>query len=435
MVLMFKVKEKTFIKHLIEIGKAYPCFCTSKELEELREVQESGKQRTGYYGRYATCRRLKVEEQIQKVKEGIPYVIRFKSEGSHDEHFFFDDLVRGRISMPQNDQDIVIMKSDSKLPTYHFAHVVDDMLMHTTHVVRGEEWLPSVPIHIELFKAFDEKPPKYIHIPLILKKDGDTIRKISKRKDPEASMSYYKEKGYPIEAVIESLMTIVNSNYEEWHTANPDKTYLEFEFSPKKMSASGGALYDIEKLNNISKNFISKLKANEVYDRVVNWSKEYDQEFYQLLTKYKEYSISIFNIEREQKKPRKDYENYSSVKSQIWYMFDELFDTSDYEYGSIQEKEEINRILDTYMEKYYHEEDDKETWFNQIKLMCDDLGYASNMKEYKENPEKFKGNVADVSTVIRVSLTTKTMTPDLYEIMKLLGKDRVIERLKRAKEI
>lgn len=423
-----------FIKHLIEIGRAYPCFCDTDQLEELRKVQESGKQRTGYYGRYATCRRLKVEEQIQKVKEGIPYVIRFKSEGSHDEHFFFDDLVRGRISLPQNDQDIIIMKSESKLPTYHFAHVVDDMLMHTTHVVRGEEWLPSVPIHIELFRAFDEKPPKYIHIPLILKKDGETIRKISKRKDPEASMSYYKEKGYPVESVIESLMTIINSNYEEWHTANPDKNYLDFEFSPKKMSSSGGALYDIEKLNNISKNFISKLKASEVYDRVLNWAKEFDLEFYQLLQEYKDYSIAIFNIEREQKKPRKDYENYSSVKLQIWYMYDELFNKENlvYEFSKIQDSKEIATILNTYIEKYYQEENNQEEWFNQIKLMCDELGYASNMKEYKEHPEQFKGNVADVSTVLRVALTTKTMTPDLYEIMKLLGKDRIQNRFERV---
>lgn len=419
----------TFIKHLIEIGRAYPCFCTKEELDEMRKVQESSKRRIGYYGRYAVCRRLNIDEAIEKIKSGIPYVIRFKSEGDFDNKIHFEDEVRGRISIPENDQDIVIMKSSNKLPTYHFAHFVDDYLMRTTHVVRGEEWLPSVPIHLELFKTFNAVPPKYIHTPLILKKDGDTIRKISKRKDPEASMSYYKEKGYPKEALIESLMTIINSNYEQWHTANPEKSYLDFEFSAKKMSSTGGALYDIEKLNNISKNYISKLKAIDVYNGVLEWSKEYDLEFYNILSNNKDYSISIFNIEREQKKPRKDYENYSSIKGQIWYMFDELWnkETKEYDLKTITDLNEIKNILNKYIE-IYEENDDKETWFNKIKSLCDELGYASDMKAYKLNPENYKGNVADVSTVLRVCLTTKSMTPDLYDIMKILGKERMKKR-------
>lgn len=419
----------TFIKYLIEIGRAYPCFCTKEELDEMRKVQEDGKKRIGYYGRYAVCRRLNIDEAIEKIKSGIPYVIRFKSEGDFDNKIHFEDEVRGRISIPENDQDIVIMKSSNKLPTYHFAHFVDDYLMRTTHVVRGEEWLPSVPIHLELFKTFNAVPPKYIHTPLILKKDGDTIRKISKRKDPEASMSYYKEKGYPKEALIESLMTIINSNYEQWHTANPEKSYLDFEFSAKKMSSTGGALYDIEKLNNISKNYISKLKAIDVYNGVLEWSKEYDLEFYNILSNNKDYSISIFNIEREQKKPRKDYENYSSIKSQIWYMFDELWnkETKEYDLKTITDLNEIKNILNKYIE-IYEENDDKETWFNKIKSLCDELGYASDMKAYKLNPENYKGNVADVSTVLRVCLTTKSMTPDLYDIMKILGKERMKKR-------
>lgn len=419
----------TFIKYLIEIGRAYPCFCTKEELDEMRKVQESSKRRIGYYGRYAVCRRLNIDEAIEKIKSGIPYVIRFKSEGDFDNKIHFEDEVRGRISIPENDQDIVIMKSSNKLPTYHFAHFVDDYLMRTTHVVRGEEWLPSVPIHLELFKTFNAVPPKYIHTPLILKKDGDTIRKISKRKDPEASMSYYKEKGYPKEALIESLMTIINSNYEQWHTANPEKSYLDFEFSAKKMSSTGGALYDIEKLNNISKNYISKLKAIDVYNGVLEWSKEYDLEFYNILSNNKDYSISIFNIEREQKKPRKDYENYSSIKGQIWYMFDELWnkETKEYDLKTITDLNEIKNILNKYIE-IYEENDDKETWFNKIKGLCDELGYASDMKAYKLNPENYKGNVADVSTVLRVCLTTKSMTPDLYDIMKILGKERMKKR-------
>ena len=422
----------TFIKKLIEMGRAYPCFCSKESLDELRKNQEEKKMRTGYYGRYAKCRNLSIEEAITRIKNGESYVIRFKSMGNYDKKFVFDDLVKGRIEFPENDQDTVIMKSDNFLPTYHFAHLVDDHLMHTTHVVRGEEWLSSVPLHIELFKTFGYKVPKYIHIPLIMKQDGDIKRKISKRKDPEASMSFYREKGYPSLAVIESIMTIINSNYEEWHNANPDKTFIDFKFSPKKMSSSG-ALYDLEKLNNISRNYISKLTKDEVYNGLLKWTKEYDKEFYELITKYEDYTKNILNIEREQKKPRKDYSCYSEIKNQIFYMYDELYSPSNYEWGTITNKEEINKILNTYINKYY-DITDKEVWFNNIKLLTDELGYCSNMKEYKENPDNYKGSVADISTVLRVALTSKSMTPDLYEIMRLLGKDRIIERIKKLEE-
>ena len=420
-----------FIKYLIEIDRAYPCFCSKEDLDEIRETQEAGKKRTGYYGRYAKCRRLDIDEMINKVKNGESYVIRFKSLGNFEQKFDFDDLVRGIIQLPENDQDIVIMKSDNKLPTYHFAHVVDDYLMHTTHVVRGEEWLPSVPIHIELFNAFGFNVPKYVHTPLIVKKEGNSVRKISKRKDPEASMSYYEELGYPKEAVIESLMTIINSNYEEWHTANPDKSFVEFEFNPKKMSASGGALYDIEKLNNISKNIISKYTAEHVFNELNEWSKKYDLEFNELINKYKDYTINILNIERVQAKPRKDYENFSSIKSKIWYMYDELYNEVEYEFQKISDKNDLKEIFDTYLE-IYDESDDKDTWFNKIKELCDKLGYASDMKEYKQNPDNFKGNVADVSTAIRVGVTSKSMTPDLYEILRLLGKEKIKERFYKS---
>ena len=420
----------TFIKYLIEIDRAYPCFCTKEELDETRTTQEEGKKRTGYYGRYAKCRRLSVEKQIEKIKSGLPYVIRFKSLGDNEIKFNFDDEVRGRLSLPQNDQDIVIMKSDNKLPTYHFAHVVDDYLMHTTHVVRGEEWLPSVPTHVELFEAFGFTPPKYVHTPLIVKKEGNSVRKISKRKDPEASMSYYDELGYPIEAVIESLMTIINSNYEEWHTANPDKIFTDFEFNPKKMSATGGALYDMEKLNNISKNIISKMSAQKVFEGLDKWSSVYDKDFNELINKYKEYTINILNIEREQNKPRKDYANYSEIKSYIWYMFVELFNPNEYEFQKITDKEDIKDILSNYIE-IYSETDDKETWFNKMKSLCDKIGYASDMKAYKAAPDDYKGNVADISTVIRVALTSKSQTPDLYELLKLLGKEKITQRFKK----
>lgn len=418
-----------YIKRLIEIGRAYPCFCTREELNEMRQKQEERKKRTGYYGSYAKCRKLSVEEQIEKIKANTPYVIRFRSNGDFDNKIVFEDLVKGRLSLSENDIDDVIMKSDNMLPTYHFAHVVDDHLMHTTHVVRGEEWLPSVTKHIEMFKAFGFKPPKYIHTPLIIKRDGDSVRKISKRKDPEASMSYYTEKGYPEEAVIEALMTIINSNYEEWHTNNPDKTFRDFTFSPKKMSSSG-ALFDLEKLNNISRDVISKMTKEELLERSLNWANKFDEELKELIEKDKEYYMNIINIERCQKKPRKDYEMYSDIKNYIWYMYDELFIKEDktYEFNGI-DIEEVRNVLKTYFDKYYDASFDKDTWFNKMKEAAEEMGYCANMKEYKLNPDNYKGSIADFSMIIRVALTTKTTTPDLYEIMKLLGTDRIKERI------
>ena len=418
-----------YIKRLIEIGRAYPCFCTREELNEMRQKQEERKKRTGYYGSYAKCRKLSVEEQIEKIKANTPYVIRFRSNGDFDNKIVFEDLVKGRLSLSENDIDDVIMKSDNMLPTYHFAHVVDDHLMHTTHVVRGEEWLPSVTKHIEMFKAFGFKPPKYIHTPLIIKRDGDSVRKISKRKDPEASMSYYTEKGYPEEAVIEALMTIINSNYEEWHTNNPDKTFRDFTFSPKKMSSSG-ALFDLEKLNNISRDVISKMTKEELLERSLNWANKFDEELKELIEKDREYYMNIINIERCQKKPRKDYETYSDIKNYIWYMYDELFIKEDktYEFNGI-DIEEVRNVLKTYFDKYYDASFDKDTWFNKMKEAAEEMGYCANMKEYKLNPDNYKGSIADFSMIIRVALTTKTTTPDLYEIMKLLGTDRIKERI------
>ena len=418
---------QAFIKYFIEIGRAYPCFCSKEKLDNLREQQNIEKVRTGYYGKYACCKNLSIEEAITRIKKKEEYIIRFRSLGDSNKRFIFKDLVKGEIEFPENDLDYIIMKGDG-LPTYHFAHLVDDYLMGTTHVIRGEEWLSSVPFHIELFKALGVKPPKYIHSPLIMKKDGDTIRKISKRKDPEASMSYYREHGYPTEAVIESLMTIINSNYEEWHTANPNKTYLDFQYNPKKMSSSG-ALYDLDKLSNISKNMISKMKKEELCEKAYHWARQYSIELKELIDQDRAYFMEVINIEREQKKPRKDIAKYEDILENIWYMYDDLFEdrNKDYEYQKINDKEEINKIAKLYMEKYF-DISDKEVWFDNIKLLCDELGYASNMKEYKQEPDKYKGNVADVSTVLRVSLTTKSMTPDLYEIMRLLGRERIQKR-------
>ena len=417
-----------FIKRLIEIGRAYPCFCKKEELDSMRKRQEERKKRTGYYGVYAKCKKLSVEEQIERIKNGEPYVIRFRSKGNFDNKIPFVDLGKGKLSLSENDIDDVIMKSDNMLPTYHFAHVVDDHLMRTTHVVRGEEWLPSVTKHIEMFEAFGFKSPTYIHTPLLIKKDGNNVRKISKRKDPEASMSYYDQEGYPKLAVIESLMTIINSNYEEWHTANPDKKYTDFIYNPDKMSSSG-ALYDLMKLDDISKNMISKMTKEEVYKESYEWASKYSQSLKDIIDKDVEYYKDILNIEREQKNPRKDIAKYSDIESLIWYMYDELFNPDVYEWGKVTDPSEISKILKTYMDKYYTE--DKDEWFNQVKLLADELGYASNMKEYKKNPDDFKGNVADIATVIRVALTSKSQTPDLYEILKLFGRDRVIKRFEK----
>ena len=417
----------TYAKYLVENDLAYPCFCSPEELDEIRENQEKNKERIGYYGKYAKCRHMTTDEACERIKNGEKFVLRIKSQGDYSKKILLNDLVRGKIEFPENDIDSVLIKSDG-VPVYHFAHAIDDHLMHTTHVLRGEEWISSYPLHHELFKVLGFKMPKYAHLGLVMKIDENgTRRKLSKRKDPEAAVSYYHEKGVPIEAVKLYLMTIANSNFEEWLNQNPDKTIDDFKFDFKKMSASG-SLFDLEKLLNISKNYISKLSKEEVYNNLVKWASVYDKDFYDLITKNEEYTKEVLNIEREQKKPRKDYGSYSEIKGQIFYMYDELYNPSDYEWGSVTDKEEISKILNTYMEKYF-DVTDKEVWFNNIKLLTEELGYCSNMKEYKENPDNYKGNVADISTVLRVALTSKSMTPDLYEIMRILGRDKIQNRI------
>lgn len=421
----------TYAKHLVEEGLAYPCFCTQEEIDETRKMQELNKERIGIYGSYAKCRFLTNEERAKKIKNGIPYIIRLKSPGNFNKKIVLNDLVRGKIEFPENDMDIVLIKSDG-LPLYHFAHVIDDHLMRTTHVLRGEEWISSTPVHLQLFQVLGFKTPKYAHLGVVMKIDEDgTRRKLSKRKDPEAAVSYYHQKGIPVEAVKLYLMTIANSNFEGWWDQNPTLGIDDFKFDFKKMSVSG-SLFDLEKLLNISKSYISRLKASEVYEKALTWAKEFDTEFATILEKYKDYSISILNIEREQKKPRKDFESFSSIKSNIWYMYDEYFNNYvTYNFGKITDKEEVKTILKTYIEKYYDAADDKDTWFHKIKDLTEELGYCADMKAYRENPDMYKGSVADISTVIRVAATTSSMTPDLYEILKLLGKDRIISRFYR----
>ena len=414
---------EVYAKSLVERGYAYPCFCTEEELAETREIQELNKERIGYYGSYAKCRSLTVEEACEKIKNGEKFVVRFKSPGNYDNKVKLDDRMRGEIEFPENDLDVVIIKSSDGLPTYHFAHAVDDHLMHTTTVMRGEEWIPSYPIHHQLFEVLGFKEPRFAHLGLVMKIDEDgTRRKLSKRKDPEASVAFYHEKGIPPEATKLYLTTIANSNFEEWLLQNPDKPLSDFKLDFKKMSESG-SLFDVEKLFNISKNYISRMTSEELYDNYLVWAKEFDPELYNLLVNNKEYSLKIFSIERYQEKPRKDYGSYSDVRNGIWYMFPELFNNVNYEFQRITDKNEILNVLDTYFNNYYNPSDDKETWFNKVKEMCDKLGYASNMKEFKANPEAYKGNVADISTIIRVSMTSKSQTPDLYEILKLISNE------------
>lgn len=419
---------QAFVKHLIKEGKAYPCFCTEDELKEIRESQELSKARIGYYGDYAKCRNLGNDEYARRIIAGEPYIIRLRSNGDYNKKIICHDEIKGDIAFPENDLDIVINKGDG-LPTYHFAHLVDDYLMRTTHIIRADEWVSSLPLHYQLFQMFGFKVPKYAHIAPLAKIDEEThgMRKLSKRKDPECAMSYYHKLGIPYEAVRLYLATITSSGFEEWYLQNPNSKIEDYKFEFKKIGKSP-ALFDLEKLHNISKNYISRLTASDLYERVKAYLSVYDKEFYNVFTKDSNYSIGILNIERLKKKPRKDIGAYSDVKKETWYMYDELFHNLEYSFDKINDIDEIKKILSTYINKYYVESDDKETWFDKIKLLCDELGYASDMKEYKNNPDNYKGSVADVSTVIRVVLTTKTMTPDLYEIMQILGKDRILKR-------
>ena len=420
-----------FAKYMIENDLAYPCFCEAEEIEEIRNVQKENKERIGYYGIYAKCRNLTNDERAEKIKAGMPYTIRIKSRGDFNKRVKFHDEVKGDIEFPENDQDMILIKSDG-MPLYHFAHLVDDHLMRTTHVLRGEDWLPSVPLHLELFDMFGFERPKYAHLGLIMIVDSNgTKRKISKRKDKDFAVKHYHEIGMPSYAMQEYLMTIANSNFEAWREENKDKPIEEFPFDFAKIGSS--PLFDYSKLVNISKNYISTLSAKEVYDNLYTWCDEFDKDFLELITKYKDYTIDVLNIEREQEKPRKDFSCYSEIKSYIWYMYDELFSDVTYEWQNINDIKEINTILKTYIDKYYDINDDKDTWFSKIKLLCDELGYASNIKDYKKNPDAYKGSVVDVSMVIRVAVTTKKATPDLYDILKLLGTDRIKTRIDKIK--
>ena len=418
----------TYAKYLVENDYAYPCFCSSQDLDEIRNIQELNKDRIGYYGKYAKCRNMSLEEKIKRIKNGESYVLRIKSTGNFNNKVVVNDCVRGKIEFPENDIDHILIKSDG-IPVYHFAHVVDDHLMRTTHILRGEEWISSTPLHLELFKKFNFKVPKYAHLGLVMKLDENGSRKkLRKKKDPEAAVSYYHEKGIPKEAVKIYLTTIANSNFEAWYDSNKDKSIDEFKLDLKKISASG-TLFDIEKLLNISKNYISRLKAEEVYENTLSWAYDFDKELYDLLTKYKEYSIKIFNIEREKKKPRKDFSCYSEIKNKIWYMYDELYNNKEI-YNNIESIKYNNKnMLLDYIDNYYDINDTEDEWYNKIKLLAEKYNFAKEVKLYNENPDIYKGHIGHICEYIRVVVTTLTMTPNLYEILKLLGKDRIKTRI------
>lgn len=419
---------QAFAKKLMLEGKAYPCFCSEDELNDIRKKQEEEKvDNIGYRGKWARCRELSLEEVEEKIKNNIPYVVRFKSEGNCENKFKFTDLVKGELELTENDMDIVILKSDG-IPTYHFAHVIDDYLMGTTNVVRGDEWLATLPVHLQLFRALELKAPKYMHISPLMKMDGNTKRKLSKRKDPELALDYYKKEGYIPECVLVYLMTLLNSNFEEWMDKNPDKSFREFPFSPKKMSVSG-ALFDLVKLDDISKNMIAAMSAEQLFELAYSYAENFDEELYNIMSTKKQTVIDILNIGRGEKKPRKDIAKLSQVKDYISYFFDEIYKP---EYTFPNEVAEADRkaILKDYT-NIYDENDDSQVWFSKIKEISEKYGYTTNMKEYKKNPEAFKGNIAHVSTVIRVAICGRMNTPDMYDVLKVMGKDKVKERLEK----
>lgn len=420
---------KVCAKYLVSIGRAYPCFCSEEDLNVMREKQEKCKERIGYYGKYAKCRNLSIEEVKKHLENGDKFVLRLKSMGDFEKKIVYTDLVKGRLELPENDIDQVLIKSDG-IPPYAFAHVVDDHFMRVTVVTRDDSYISSVPYHFEIWDAMGFTKPRFAHLLPLNIKDGETIRKISKRKDPEAAVAFYHERGIPVEAIKLYFATLLNSNFEEWYIANPNKSYRDFHFDFSKMSKSG-PLFDMEKLINISRNYLSRISAPVLYENLKKWASEFDKEFYDIIDKYKEYTINILNIEREQNKPRKDFSCYSDIKNYIWYMFNEYFDSADreYEFKNITDRALIKEILKEYMDNYYDASDDKDTWFNKMKELAVKFGFASNMKEYKNNPEAFKGNITDIATVIRVGVTTRSMTPDLYDILRLLGKEEINRRI------
>ena len=413
-----------YAKKLVSEGQAYPCFCTEEQLSAMREQQEANKETTGYYGKYAMWRDRSLEEIRAELDAGHPWVLRFRSTGSIENQFKFDDLVKGKLTITENDVDHVLLKSDG-IPTYHFAHAVDDHLMRTTHVVRGDEWLPTLPFHIQLFKALGFKLPKYVHIGPLMKMDGSSKRKLSKRKDPELALTFYKAEGFPVEAVYEYILTILNSNYEDWRRANPDAPADSFKFSPKKLNPAG-SLFDYAKLTDVSKNVISRMDASKVYELLTEWAKEFDPDFGEKLAADPEFATKILAIGRGGKKPRKDLAVWKDAKPYMGFFYDDYLEIPvfDEKFDKSVVVDALNRFLGK-----FDIADDANTWFNKVKEITEDMGFTSDMKAYKADPTAFPGTVADISTFIRQAVTGKTNSPDLYSVMQILGYGKTVERI------
>ena len=416
-----------FAKKLVQEGMAYPCFCTEEELSAMREKQEAAKQTTGYYGEYAIWRDRSLEDIRAQLDAGRPWVLRFRSTGDVANQFKFNDLVKGELTVTENNIDQVLLKSDG-IPTYHFAHAVDDHLMHTTHVVRGDEWLPSLPFHIQLFKALGFKLPKYVHIGPLQKMDGNSKRKLSKRKDPELALTYYKKEGFPVQAVYEYIMTLLNSNYEDWRRANPNAPAAEFKFSPKKLNPAGN-LFDYSKLCDISKNEIAKMDAQQVYSLLLEWAKEFDPEFGSKLEADPEYAKRILAIGRGGKKPRKDIATWAEAKPYMGFFYEEYLEAPCFDEKF--SKDVIRSALEKFLDRYDFQ-DDSNTWFEKVKEITNELGFTTDMKAYKADPSAYPGTVADVSTFLRLAVTGKTNSPDLYTVMQILGYDVTVSRIRGA---
>lgn len=416
-----------YAKKLVAEGMAYPCFCTEEELNAIREQQEAKKETTGYYGPYAIWRDRPMADIQAELSAGKPWVLRFRSTGSIENQFKFDDLVKGKLTITENNVDHVLLKSDG-IPTYHFAHAVDDHLMRTTHVVRGDEWLPSLPFHIQLFKALGFKLPKYVHIGPLMKMDGNSKRKLSKRKDPELALTYYKSEGFPVQAMREYLMTVLNSNFEDWRRANPDADINTFKFSPKKLNPAG-SLFDYAKLVDVSKNVISRMCAEEVYRLLTEWAEEFDSDFAEKLKTDPEYAAKILAIGRGGKKPRKDLAVWKDAKPYMGFFYDAYLEAP--EFGETFDKAVVADVLNRFLAKF-DISDDANTWFDKVKEITNEIGFTTDMKAYKADPAAFPGTVADVSTFIRLAVTGKTNSPDLYTVMQILGADRTVERIQKA---
>ena len=413
-----------YAKKLVSEGQAYPCFCTEEQLSAMREKQEANKETTGYYGKYAMWRDRSTEDIQAQLDAGNPWVLRFKSMGSIENQFKFDDLVKGKLTITENDVDHVLLKSDG-IPTYHFAHAVDDHLMRTTHVVRGDEWLPTLPFHIQLFKALGFKLPKYVHIGPLMKMDGTSKRKLSKRKDPELALTYYKAEGFPIAAVREYIMTILNSNFEDWRRANPDASLDDFKFSPKKLNPAG-SLFDYAKLTDVSKNVISKMSAETVYQLLTEWAKEFDADFGDKLAADPEFATKILAIGRGGKKPRKDLAVWKDAKDYMGFFYDEYLEQP--QFNEKFSKETVKTALEKFLEKF-DIADDSGVWFDKVKEITTEMGFTTDMKAYKADPDAFPGTVADISTFVRQAVTGKTNSPDLYTVMQILGYERTVARI------